>query len=488
MKKLLLALLIPCLALIVGCSESVDDEYAKNFGDYVSVTVDLGAASPGQSSRAANTGQYVADVEPWELMRQYRVVFAGTDGTIYAVVDKEIQGDPVESDAVSVELRTGDYMVYAFANIPTADLSEFVKGATIPSDLATRHYFVSKYFSTTDTEKRLLPVETFADDFAHGRNVGIPMTSVCGQAVHVTERVNQRFGIEVRRLFAKLQFDFSYRLPAGSPDLRLKSQSVSNLTVNEVKGVKVPAIRMMNYEGLIPDEDRTVAPLLASGFKFDKLSHSYGAGLALTPLGATSGVQQSQSFYVLESLGDEATNSFELEFDVEKAVGMTPEADKVRYGITNPDNLTCIHRNDWIRIPVTIGEWTMDLDVYCYPPIGGYPEAHIDKPSETEFHVTFDSPGAIALYPSFHRYFDDASKFTLADLGRIVSVTIDGPKGDDIFVGGKAPRYKSGEITATLATAEGTAYIDVTTVFRPDPAQPAITKSIKRRIYLTRKN
>lgn len=465
-----------------ACSESVEEEYINNYGETVKVHFDIAAENPAPQSRAANEGAYVAEVESWELIKQYRVAFANpTNGTIYAVVDKVLT-TTVESDPVDVELRAGQYKVYAFANIEFSKLDALgiKKGETIPTTLGTERFFVDKYFSTTSTEKNLLPVETFRDDFTAGQNVGIPMTSINGQSVTVTERINQTFGIEVRRLFAKLQFDYSYRMPVGSPDLYLKGQSVSNITVNNSS---TPAVLLMNYE-----EARNTVDL-PSTFTFEKLSHAYaGSGQLLKANGDTGAKLFSQSFYVLESKGDAATNSFELDFNIEKADGLTPVEDKVRYSITDPDYLTLIHRNDWIVIPVNVGEWLMDIDVYCYPPIGGYPEAHIDHTTETEFHVTFDSPGDIALYLNFHRFYDPTSKFYLTDASRIKSVNVTTPPvGDAIFEAGKAPKYAAGEITATLKNVEGTAYIDVTVEFIPDPAQPSITKTVTRRIYMTRK-
>lgn len=475
MKHFFSAVLTLCIGFILtACSESIDEEYAANYGEMVDVRINIAAESPSRHARAANEGQYVADVEPWELMKLYRVAFADpTSGKIYATIDKNLVS-PAEADYIDAQLRAGQYKVYGFVNIPyaTLDAMGIRKGETMP-DLSNTRYTVGQYFSSTFGEK-LLPMETFKADFYNDVNSGIPMTSINGQEVTVTERVNQTFGIEVRRLLAKLQFDYSYRMPVGSPDLVLKSQSIKNITFGT-------DVLLMNYE-----EDRDNLNNGAA-LTFKQLSHVYGtAGKTLVANGDAGGKLFSQCFYVLESQGDADTNSFELDFDIEKADGTTPVEDKVRYAITQQETITLIHRNDWIIIPVTIGEWLMDMDVYCYPPIGGYPEAHVDKESETVFHVTFDSPGDIALYLNFHRYFDLSSRFYLTDLGRIKSVSIDGPIGDAIF--DKAPRYSAGEITARLKSAEGTAYIDVEVEFIPNPAQPSVTKKMKRRIYMTRKD
>lgn len=482
MKHFFSAILLLCVGVfLTACSESIDEEYAANYGKMVDVRINIAAEAPTHQTRAANEGQYVADVEPWELMKQYRVAFTDPgSGKIYAIIDKFLDST-AEADYIDAQLRAGQYKVYGFVNIPYATLDDMgiKKGETMP-DLTNTRYAIDQYFSTTFGEK-LLPMETFKNDFDNGVNIGIPMTSINGQTVNVTERINQTFGVEVRRLFAKLQFDYSYRMPVGTPNLVLKSQSIKNITFGS-------NVLLMNYE-----EGRDEINKGAS-LPFKQLSHVYGTeGKTLVANGDTGGKLFSQCFYVLESHGDKDTNSFELDFDIEKADGTTPAEDKVRYAITQQETVTLIHRNDWIIIPVNVGEWLMDMEVYCYPPIGGYPEAHVDKESETVFHVTFDSPGDIALYLNFHRYFVPESKFYLTDLGRIAEdtggkkkVTVTAPNGDPIF--DKAPKFSAGEIVARLNNYQGTAYIDVTVEFIPDPALPAVTKTMKRRIYLTRKD
>lgn len=493
MKHFLSAALMLCIGFfLAACSESVEEEYVANYGETVKVHFDIAAENPAPQTRAANEGNYVADVKAWELIKQYRVAFANpTSGAIYAVADK-VLANTVESDPIDIELRAGTYKVYAFANIDFDELNTLgiTKGGTIPTDLGTKRFAINKYFGST-LAHNLLPMETFQTDFASGANfndgnlannvgnVGIPMTSINGQEVTVTERINQTFGIEVRRLLAKLQFDFRYPLEGGAP-LYLMSQSVKNLTFGT-------DVLLMNYE-----EARNTINGGAAITDYQELIHSYGTSGQTLNVNTTKtdGVNYdkvfTKSFYVLESQGDAETNSFELNFDIRKNPAVAAD-DEVRYAITQQENLTLIHRNDWIIIPVTIGEWLMDIDVYCYPPIGGYPEAHIDHSTETEFHVTFDSPGDIALYLNFHKFYDPSSKFYLTDASRIKSVNVTTPKGDDIFMAGKKPKYAAGEITAALENVEGTAYIDVTVQFIPDPTQPSVTKTMKRRIYLTRK-
>lgn len=489
MKHLFTKALLLCLPLLLfgaclndALVDEVGEGYSEEYGKEVTVSVNLSVAQSSAASRAANEGVYVADVEPWELIHSYRVVFTDGGGKIVALYDKTLgTGASVEYDPIRLQLRAGSYKAYGFANIDFAYLNGLgiTKGATMP-DLSAVRFLIEDYGGGYFASDKLLPVETFQ---ATGKY--IPMTSVNGQSVTVTDRVNQTFGIEVRRLFAKIQFDYSYPYPTTAATLLLKAQSIKNLTIQDPD----PAVLLMNYEGLRDTEDRTADIDLPAGFKFTEQKHTYATPVELAPKGdGDATVIATQSFYVLESRGDKDTKSFELSFTLaDKADESNP--DVVRLNITNPDYITRIHRNDWIRIPVTLGDWLMDLDVYCYPPIDGYPEATIDAPNQTEFHVTFKDSGKFALAVGFHKYYDPSSLFWLTDLSRVVSCTVSAPTGDAIFTPGKEPHYASGEITGYLkypSPVYGTAYVDVTTEFIPNPLTPAVHKTIKRRIYMTR--
>lgn len=455
-----------CLCLFTACA-SEEGEHATEYGDAVKVSFKLNATDPAKQSRA-NTGQYVAAVEPWELIHSYRVVITDNAGKIVALTDKTLDGS-TEYDPVDIELRRGTYKAYGFANIDFTYLSDLgiTMGATMPN-LDDIRYFVEGYGAQYFNGETLLPMSVLQNSGKY-----IPMTSVNGQEVTVTDRVNQTFGIEVRRLFAKIEFAFTN---STTQDLQLNSLSVSNLTINKNN---TPAIFLMNHE-----DQGTDLCYLPETFEQATQKHVFATPLALET-GADKAAK-TECFYVLESKADANTNSFMLNFNITPKASTATYADSDRYALTNPETLTLIHRNDWIKIPITIGDWLMDLDVYCYPPIGGYPEAEVEKTSETEFHTTFLSPGEIAIDANFHKFYDEATKFYLTDFDRIVgtpSIVI----GGNTAIFDKQPTLRSGEITARLNNTAGTAYVDLTTTFYPDAANKSVTKTMTRRIYITRK-
>lgn len=489
MKHIFSKILLLCFGLLaLTACVSDEEEVSKQYGEKVKVSFSVATVDNERGNRAPNEGQYVATVEPWELIHSYRVVITDNSGTIVALVDKTFADkNTVEYDPVDIELRTGTYKAYAFANIPTSYFSEanglkMEKGAKLPSLTAVRYY--AEEFTDGD---ELVSVATYKAAYESKTAPAkyIPMTSINGQTVEVTGRVNQTFGIEVRRLFAKLQFDFRYPMASAFKTLNLNSQAVSNLTANVTSGggVKSPGILFMNYEGLIENEDRTADLDLPAEYDGKTLSYTFATPVSIAPQGAgIKTTAASTSFYVLESRANRYTNTFELSFNLtEKG---SSETKNMRYGITDPTSLTRIHRNDWILIPVTIGEWLMDLEVYAYPPIGGYPEAKLET-SDEEFHVTFSSPGDIAIYPLFEKYYAPSTRFYLTDFDHVKSVAISEPQGTNIFT--KKPAYKSGEILASLSNTKGTCYIEVTVEFYPDPANTSVFRTIKRRIYITLK-
>lgn len=455
-----------CLCLFTACA-SEEGEHATEYGDAVKVSFKLNATDPAKQSRA-NTGQYVAAVEPWELIHSYRAVITDNAGKIVALADKTLDGS-TEYDPVDIELRRGTYKAYGFANIDFNYLNDLgiTMGATMP-DLSEVRYFVEGYGAQYFNGETLLPMSVLQNSAKY-----IPMTSVNGQEVTVTDRINQTFGIEVRRLFAKLEFSFTNNT---GQNLNLQGLSVSNLTVNKNN---TPAIFLMNHE-----DQGTDLCYLPETYEQATQRHNYGSSPVLIETGSDKPAK-TECFYVLESKSNPASNSFELGFDLVPTGGGT-YTDNMRYALTNPETLTLIHRNDWIKIPITIGDWLMDLDVYCYPPIGGYPEAEVEKTSETEFHTTFLSPGDIAIYANFHKFYDETTKFYLTDFDRIVgtpSIVI----GGNTAIFDKQPTLRNGEILARLSNTAGTAYVDLTTTFYPDAANKSVTKTMTRRIYITRK-
>lgn len=487
---------------LAACSQDAIDEPTPEAPGNVHIT--LSAPFNAPEHRAPTSAGYTADVdEKRELIESYYVIFTqetspGVEKIVRVVSEDDVtaEGDGIESKRLDLELREGTYKVYAFANMPfydavitdddpakdhldlgpntTLNLGE---GQTFnPNDLKDASYL----FPFIEEGKSFVPVESVD---------AVPMTSINGQTINVTERVSQTFGIEVVRMLGKVQFDF--RNPTDT-DLKINRIKMSDLTVNNSSTDRDGATKLMNYIGTYADHDAFLAKdiELPTGASTAPLNINYtGSPLALPSnpsITISNPAQVWKSFYVLESKArEELDKSFQLDFDIDEE---TPKGlgDNIRYAITTPDNFTTIHRNDWIVIPVTIGEWVMSLTAFSYPPIGGYPEARVDADKTGNFHVTFSTPGDISFYPVIHKYYSTTDYFYLNDPSRIVTVTpeVDDPSG--IFTTTPALDLSSGEILATLSGTKGVATITLTVTFKKtlssETPETLISKIVVERI------
>lgn len=420
------------LALAVtfaACSKDAVEEVVTEAPGNVHIT--LSAPFNAPETRAPQSAGYTADVDKArELIESYYVVFtqtvSGTEKIVKVVekADAKVGDNGKESERLDIELRSGTYKVYAFANIPFNYLNGTDNAAGKPGYNLT----VDKAMPDLSNATFLIPDgvmesgKTFKDKcFVPCKDVEmVPMTSINGQEITVTERVSQTFGIEVVRMLGKVQFDF--RNPTATP-LKINRIKMSDLTVNSSTA---GSLMLMNYLPLYGDHTDYLSKdiVLPSGTKTAPLNADYtGSSLALAAHVDTPSPKDgtaSASFYVLESKARAALdNSFDLDFDITPTTG-GPYTDKMRYAITKPDNFTTIHRNDWIVIPVTIGEWVMSLTAFSYPPIGGYPSARVSADNSGNFHVTFATPGDISFYPVIHKYYSTTDYFYLNDPTRIV--------------------------------------------------------------------
>lgn len=498
----ILSIIPACALLSVACTN--DEVTADDTAAATDVQFVISAPFSATPTRAANDGQYAPEVAKEELIKSYAVAVTPRGSRqIVAFATKDALGG-VESDPVSLQLRPGDYTVYGFANIDAETILKplgIKDSGTVPEgmtsaaadDAKLRTLLPGYATKLTTTSKLLLTL----DDI---KAKGIPMTSIDGQNITVTERVNQKFGIEVVRMLAKLQFNFSN--PTANP-LTIDGISISDMTLNEETDTHKLPLLWMNYE---TDRDNatnfnvlklpadvkkgTLSSTSAAAFvNFDTATSTYTASDKNLAAGSpTLPARRTAVYYVMESAADDVSNTFELGFDIRKG-GL--EVDNLRYGLTNADHLTRIHRNDWIVIPITIGEWVMDLTALSFPPIGGYPDARVTSDQENVFEIAFSAPGDIAFYPTIHKYFDAAEYYYLNDPVRIkevggkkVDISCDDPKG---VLAGPPVMGTAGELTARLTGATGTATVTLKTVFYTAPSlAPEVAKTFTSIIRITK--
>lgn len=433
---------------------------------------DRGTVRFSLGATRANTGSYVSEATDCELIKWYRVAMTQRGSReIVLCIDKDLtqarELDPLDE----IQLNPGSYDVYAFANIDRAYLDGLGirKGGAVPEDIGTLRYAVPGYFDATpDAEGRLQGTLLSTEAFAAAGGY-IPMTSLAPQQVEVSARVSQTFNIEVRRLFAKLEFVF--RNPTDE-DLQVNSIAVGNMTP---RGEAPGSILLMNYE-----ESRDALSLPAD-LKQATFTHTFASPSQLAARTGTA----THSFYVLESRANSITNSFSLDFNVTRK-GEAPTGSKedyMRWALTDPATITLLHRNDWLVLPITLGEWQLRLEARSYPPIGGYPEAEVTGESD-EFNVKFRYMGEFSIRPSLRKYgttdwiyLDDTSVVESYDL--TVDTTSDGLT--DIFK--KKPVKKGSEIIGTIKSGvKGTALVTLT-VHIDDGT--GFKRTLTRKLYIT---
>lgn len=437
--RYLLSILV--MTLLAACSTDDADRNGNNdaAGTETSVTFDI-KTTRGVLTPAVNDN---------ELISSYTIVVVQNGNIVKVINGTALKA--AEMHSVKASLRTGSYKVYAFANI-NFDGSEFVVGQEMP-DLSAKYYV--------------------NDAFKNGFTGPIPMSnSENGLDINILpSKGTNTYGIEVVRMVAKLEFVFM-------------NSSEKNIEVSEicVGPLTDSSIRLSMYDDL--------SSLSFSGTSTTAFTHTIASPITLNAGSTGNGISNVVCFNVLESNPDPVTKQFNLRFKV-KYNGV----EEYRYALLDkslvaeannldgdPDKSPFIRRNDWIRIPIDLGDYKFHLEALWYPPIGGYPSLEIDDKSEGEYVVNLLTPGEMVLFPSINRYDTPLDKIYLTDL-RIKNVDIS-ISGDNIWETDKAPQLNAAkELTATVKS-NGTSCITLTITFTPDPEVPSVTKSITRKIYI----
>lgn len=400
-----------------------------------------------------------------ELIKSYMIVVV-KDGKIEKVLTSPASLHAAEMHSVKASLTSGTYTVYAFANIPFSAAGDFLygkftEGATMP-DVSSMFYNVST--------------------FVNGYTGAIPMSSKGeGLTLEVLpHKGSATYGIEVVRMLAKLEFVFS-------------NSSSKPVEVSEIKMGQMTngAIRLAWYD----DKD---ALSFASDAKAD-YTYTITTPLALAAGATAEGPNNIVRFNVLEAMPDDVTKQFHLTFKV-KYNGQTEERyallDKSQVIIpdgtpgTNldgdKDRSPFIRRNDWIHIPIDLGDYEVKLTARSYPPIGGYPEAEIETGNDG-FVVKFKHQGDFVIVPSL-RMFGSQDWIELDNTNVVenytFSVDTDPEHGfANIFATNKTPKKKGREIVGAIKSgASGTALVTLTVNTK---TTGGVARQIVRKMYIT---
>mgnify|MGYP000506667626 CR=1 FL=1 len=336
-----------------------------------------------------------------ELINSWWIAVVDNDGTICRIVERAAsKTDAVESDEFHLNLVSGDYTVYAFANIDRNDFADNIVLNQQMPDL-----------SNVIWNKEIGAIGAL-----------VPMTGK--KTVKVTQ--NSSVEIEVVRLWAKLRFRFT-------------SNASQPVTVSKIS--MLPALT--EAVNLLPDyQSLKQSPVLPEGTVCKLLERPTNLTIS------NDGGSVDETFYLFESTAEaHPTGHYPLSFDLDIG-GTTRTVSALAY------QLAYINRNDFITIPVLITDWELQLDVRFYPPIGGYPAVIVDNKGD-ESYVRFGTSGFFEITPQVSDSYTGAA--VAADN---VSVDLSVESGSEIF--SQVPTWLNGEIIGELAeNTSGTAVINL---------------------------
>lgn len=402
-----------------------------------------------------------------ELITSYLIVVTQS-GKVVKVL-KATSLEAAEMHSVKASLTSGTYKVYAFANIPFSAAGDwlygkFVEGQPMP-DMATMYYGNASY--------------------VNGYNGPIPMSnSRDGLTLTVLpNKGTQTYGIEVVRMIAKLEFVF---MNSSTEPVKVSQITMGPLTA--------PAPGMT--QGYIPlswyDDSEALSFFQTSTLKClqQDYVHTLATPVSLAAGNMGDGKTNVVRFNVIESNPDPITKQFHMSFKVQYGASVEERfalLDKSLVAVgTNldgdDDQSPFIRRNDWIRIPIDLGDYELRIEARSYPPIGGYPEAETEDQND-EFKVKFKYQGEFSIRPSVRKfgtndwiYLDDSS--VIQDYTLTVDTTSDGLT--NIF--SKPPTKQGSEILGVIASgAEGTALVTLTINIK---VAPGVIRTMSRKLYI----
>ena len=439
-KDVITYLMLSLLAAVfaTSCSEEIGHDPEA---DGRTVAVDMVIAT-----RATGTPEAAqANVEK---IHTWWVAFVDKNGIVRRVESRDpLLTSYVEQERIEVNVPTGTYTLYAFANITPQELKtetglEFIVGSAYPSAVETAEY-------------------TLVQHWPSGK--GLPMSGK--QQVTVTGRANEVFSIEVVRMLAKM-------------DVRFANESRKQVTINSLKLSQSAT----DVVPLLPDYT-----YLESGWDTDvpctarEYLRTYSSLLAAAPvLDAYHGVPAKgydDIFYVRESQANyNVTGRYLMAVNITREGG---HPEDLLFALTR--DLRSIYRNDHIVIPIILSDYQVSLDVNFYPPIGGYP-AVITEESDEGFYCKFGTEGDFEIYPKVEDTYNGyALLYGTGDPKFTYTITT---VSDPSKIFTTVPAVTStGEILGELSKNTGTAYVDMEITVKRTGASDQI---YDRRIYIIR--
>ena len=385
MKKIVYLFNVCCLLFAfsgLGSCVVQQDEEVFESGKTYPVTLKV-------VTRSAND----ANSSDEETMNTLTLFFVDANNKVEEIYTKEYGALFQEEETVSVDLTAGAKKVYGFSNLFPAALSSVQKGDVMPLiDEATQ--LISNGYTIDAAAGRYLPMSN---------KININVANTSGQV----------FTMELIRLVSKIQ-------------LMITNETGGNVTLENIK--IQPLTNSSVY--LFPHSDAGGNSVLPSGTTTESYTHALGS------IVLTDGASKTDftPFYVNES----ATVSGDW-FQIILFTKRNGAAEETRMALTQ---IGVLNRNDFLKLPLVLTDYKLNLGVMSYPPIGGYPAA-VSSHSDG-YHCVFAGGGPFIITPELIKI-SDGSVVPVADADWTFSYTDVSPSMFEV-----PPVLKNGEITGTI--------------------------------------
>lgn len=442
------ALMLLLAAAFTACSSDVaEDPIGPSTGNKVKVNLTIGVQPAHNATRAATeeVGTDNENMFSW-------FVIAVKDNTVAAIWENTNLPGVKEDPITNVELETGTYDFYSFANIKQSDitsLKDLKKGDTMPNDLSTAIFSVK----------------------GNGFNINgnhIPMSNKETIMISGTES----YELHVIRMLAKIELQLKNE---SSSDITIKSATLSDITTNTSNIKLLP--KMKGNSDYICEPNLPANSITTEDYTYTPT----------TPIQVTTGNTESMTFYVNESATPENLHNL-FTLTLETGTGVK------RYAlISNDENeWDYIARNDHRVIPVILQDYKLDIIPKDFPPIAVLPASV--KEEDGLFTVTFHAPGHFHLEPVVTKYStgetvnygNDKNQWTFD------SWTTVGTIPDNFYITGAAPTEDECENGGEPAWVEKNHFIignlndDYTADYTPKKAYHNLTIKVKESATIER--
>ena len=365
------------LISLAACSDQngQDDPDNPGFEEGIPTEVRITLSSRSGNGTRAN-GTPKDPVAPVEFIHNWWIAFVDSKKNVTILTRENAQekvssitsgssaanaGGGFEVETFKTIIPSGNYRIYAFANIPVKSAEEIKNWLELDSD--NKYKFKSKYISDFVTNPN------FGDgvmEWPKGSN--IPMTGQMDRQIRNT--VEEAFSIEVIRAVAKVDFEFSN---PTTDVIVLNKLEIDSITSSEQISI-VP-----NYKAVGLGPNTQLENKTRKSLKFD-------LNQTLTASGGTHALD----FYCKETL------PYNDGFDIRLNVTRAGDNKDYEYRTTN---IKYINRNDWIHIPIKFNDWIVIWRLHTYPPIGGYPAVYNQSGTGDNLTATVTTGGEFELYP-----------------------------------------------------------------------------------------